>query len=82
MELSLPKKLEHTRETLPFTNCRTKKILHIMPRYYAGGGANRGSFYHEKVETPLPPKLTHWLNFPHPGGGADIQEVNRVCQSI
>ena len=53
-----------------------------MPRYYAGGGANRGSFYHEKVETPLPPKLTHWLNFPHPGGGADIQEVNRVCQSI
>ena len=28
-----------------------------MPRYYAGGGVNRGSFYHEKVETPLPPKL-------------------------
>ena len=42
---------------LLFTNHRTKKILHVMPRHYAGGGVNRGSFHHEKVETPLPPKL-------------------------
>lgn len=45
------------REKLPFTNYITKKILHIMPRHYAVGGVNMGSFYHEKVETPLPPKL-------------------------
>lgn len=45
------------REKLPFANCVTKKILPVVPRHYAVGGVNMGSFYPGKVEAPLPPKL-------------------------